>query len=793
MKIALITPHPVPLALGGAENLWWGLQQYFEEHTDHRCDIVSVMSPESNFWDLISSYETFSKLDLSAYDCVISGKYPGWMVKHPNHVCYMLHRLRGLYDTYPASQHHPAVLKHSKLGNLAEWLEEGIANPDPDQIPELFDRLRALRDADLPPEVLAFPGAFSRAVIHFLDNAALSPLRMQRYAAISGTVARRKSYFPPDMPVDVLYPPPHRDNYTCGKSSYFFTSSRLDRPKRIDLLIEAMKSVKGDIPLLIAGTGPDEARLKAIAGDDPRIRFLGYVADDEMPGLYADARAVPFIPVDEDYGLITIEAMKSGKPVLTVVDSGGPCEFVQHGKTGFICQPQPAALAEWLNRLATNEDEAIAMGKAAQEKVSSINWATVGKGLLEVAAPHSRTRVIRPKITVATTFKVYPPMNGGQSRVFHLYRNLAKTFDVDLVTLGSTTDVRHETEIAPGLIEITIPRTDAHAEAEYEVSKRVDHKPVSDITANALLGLTPDYTEALKLSAMTSRIVIACHPFMVDWLKRAAPGKAFWYEAQDVEKTLKTAVFGDLPEAASLLREVEMAERECWITAERVFACAHRDLQALETLYGGTRARLSEVPNGVSLDDVAYTPLSERRRLQGVGGISGQQLAIFMGSWHGPNLEAVEDLIVEAPRCPDTRFVILGSVCLPFKDRKLPANMEMMGAVDMATRDLMLSIADVALNPMRSGTGTNLKMLDYMAAGVPVISTEFGARGLNIINGEHFLCAPTNDLHTTLSQMGSMGETDLEALILAARTRVEEEYSWSVIADRFLEEIKSEI
>ncbi len=195
MKIALITPHPVPLALGGAENLWWGLQQHFEEHTEHRCDIVSVMSPESSFWDLVSSYETFSKLDLSAYDCVISGKYPGWMVKHPNHICYMLHRLRGLYDTYPMSQHHPAVLKHPKLGNLAEWLEEGIANPDPDQIPELFDRLRALRDADLPPDVLAFPGAFSRAVIHFLDNAALSPMRMQRYTAISGTVARRKSYF----------------------------------------------------------------------------------------------------------------------------------------------------------------------------------------------------------------------------------------------------------------------------------------------------------------------------------------------------------------------------------------------------------------------------------------------------------------------------------------------------------------------------------------------------------------------------------------------------------------------
>jgi len=793
MKIALITPHPAPLALGGAENLWWGLQQHFEEHTEHRCDIVSVMSPESSFWDLVSSYETFSKLDLSAYDCVISGKYPAWMVKHPNHVCYMLHRLRGLYDTYPASQHHPEVLEHAKLGNLANWLQEGITNPDPDQIPELFDRLRLLREAALPPEVFAFPGAFSQAVIQFLDNAALSPMRMQRYAAISGTVARRKSYFPAGMPVDVLYPPPHRDNYTCGKSSYFFTSSRLDRPKRIDLLIHAMKLVKSDIPLLIAGTGPDEARLKAIAGDDSRIQFLGYVPDDDMPGLYADARAVPFIPVKEDYGLITIEAMKSGKPVLTAADSGGPREFVSHGKTGFVCQAKPEALAEWLNRLAENEDEAVAMGKAAQERVSTINWATVSKGLLEVAAPHIRNRVIRPKITVATTFKVYPPMNGGQSRVFHLYRNLAKTFDVDLVTLGSPIDVRQEMEIAPGLIEITVPRTHAHAEAENEVSKQINNVPVGDVTANAFLGLTPDYFEALKLSAMSSRVVIACHPFLVDWLKRAAPNKPFWYEAQDVERTLKATVFDNLPQASALLREVEITERKSWITAKRVFACAKRDLQALEQIYGPTRARLSEVANGVSLENVPFTPLRERRRLQAVGGTKGKQLAIFVGSWHGPNLEAVEDLIVEAPQCEDTRFVIVGSVCAPFKDRELPANMEMLGTVDMETRDLMLSIADVALNPMRSGTGTNLKMLDYMAAGVPVISTEFGARGLNITDREHYFRSSNNDLHTALAAIRETSDSDLEGLILAARARVEEEYSWAVIADRFLEEIRGDI
>jgi glycosyltransferase involved in cell wall biosynthesis len=111
----------------------------------------------------------------------------------------------------------------------------------------------------------------------------------------------------------------------------------------------------------------------------------------------------------------------------------------------------------------------------------------------------------------------------------------------------------------------------------------------------------------------------------------------------------------------------------------------------------------------------------------------------------------------------------------------------------METRDLMLSIADVALNPMRSGTGTNLKMLDYMAAGVPVISTEFGARGLNITDREHYFRSSTSDLHTALAAIRETSKADLERLILAARARVEDEYSWAVIADRFLEEIRGDI
>lgn len=784
MKIALVTPLAVPLALGGAENLWWGLQNHFNTQTEHRCDIVSVLAPEGNFWDLIGSYETFSALDLSGYDLVISGKYPGWMINHPNHVCYMLHRLRGLYDTYSGAPLDISA-QPTALRSVLEWLADDSMQAPAEKIPTLFERLRDLRGQADVEAALGFPGPVSRAIVHFLDNAALADGRVRRHAAIAETVARRKDYFPANASVDVLYPPPHRDDYYCAGQDYFFTTSRLDRPKRLDLIIEAYRLVDTDLPLLIAGAGPDADRLKAIAEGDARIRFLGFVADDALPALYADALAVPFVPFDEDYGLITIEAMRSGKPVITVTDSGGPTEFVENGVTGFTTDPEPRALAEAFAAMARDPDKARAMGMNARRRVETITWAKVAEGLL---ASREAPRV-RPKLTVATTFKVYPPMNGGQARVYHLYRNLARYYDIDIVSLGGAADTRSEVEIAPGLLEITIPRTQNHADAEYFVSRLVNERPVSDITTNALFGLTPAYVEALELSAATSEAVIACHPFMIDALAQAAPDKPLWYEAQDVERTLKSAVFSGLAEAEPLISEVMRAERAAWKGATRVFACAQRDLDELGRIYGPTRARLSEVPNGVSLDDIHFTSLTERRRLQGVAGLEGQQTAIFLGSWHGPNLEAVEDILVQAPKCPDTRFLIIGSVCLPFKERPLPANVELMGAVDMETRDLMLALADVALNPMRSGTGTNLKMLDYMAAGIPVVSSAFGARGLHIEHGAHYVQAETVDLPGSLAQLAAMNDGALSEMIVAARARAENAYSWKVIAERFVQEL----
>ena len=147
----------------------------------------------------------------------------------------------------------------------------------------------------------------------------------------------------------------------------------------------------------------------------------------------------------EDYGLVTIEAMMSSKPVVTCADSGGTLEFVRDGTTGLVAQPDARDIAAKIDLLVGDPEQAAAMGRAGHESVTHITWERTVKTLLGAGtrrgiALGSRwpRRVSRPKITVALPFPVAPPRGGGQQRAFSLYRAIARDFDVDLVTVADT-------------------------------------------------------------------------------------------------------------------------------------------------------------------------------------------------------------------------------------------------------------------------------------------------------------------------------------------------------------------
>ncbi|MGH6689570.1 MAG: glycosyltransferase, partial [Gammaproteobacteria bacterium] len=388
----------------------------------------------------------------------------------------------------------------------------------------------------------------------------------------------------------------------------------------------------------------------------------------------------------------------------------------------------------------------------------------------------------RPKVTVAVPFGVYPAVGGGQQRVFSLYRHVARDFDVELVTLVESDSDLSEREIAPGLKEIRVPKSKRHQKEEARLMQEVGGVPIGDIGIPLFIQHTPDYGRQLARSAETAALLVASHPYGLAAMREVLGDKPLVYEAQDVEYLLKKAVLGSLGEVGEGLAEaVRGLEAEACQASRLVLCCSTHDRDELRRLYGVEPDRVVIVPNGVDTEAVRFTPADARERLKADLGLDGQRIALFVGSWHPPNLEAAEAVFEIARAMPDVKFLLAGSQCLPLADRLLPANVGLMGVVDDETLALLLAVADVALNPMLGGSGTNLKLAMYLAAGVPVVTTPVGARGYELAEGRDALIRPAVDFPVAITALLSDREL-AEGLARRGRRLVEERYDWKTIA-----------
>lgn len=779
MKIAIVAPSPVPFTIGGIENLVWGMCSWMNQNTKHQVEIIKLPSREHEFWNLIRTYYDFYKLDLNYFDMVISVKYPAWMIRHKNHVCYLAHRLRGLYDTY----HFSKIPMYIKRGNkkIDKILDYMKANQDIESLDEYFDMLFKLENDcnDVPSEYFSFPGPFIREIIHFLDNNALSNKNIKNFYSISETVKNRKEYFPNDSQVTVLYPPSNLQNYSHGDFKYIFMVSRLDGPKRIDLLINSMKYIKSDIKLYIAGTGPQEKMLKDLAKDDSRIEFLGFINDEMVDKYYKDSLVIPYFPYEEDYGLITIEAMMHGKPVITTIDAGGPTEFVKNNETGFIVNIEPQAIGEKIDYLAKNINEAKRMGQNAYKKVKEITWDKVASGILGESFEH-RSNHERKKITVTSTFPIYPPQGGGQSRIYNIYKNMARYYDIEIVSLTHEVNGRFNGVISKGLIENRISKTNKHSEKEWEIESKVGI-PITDVAMPLLIKYTPEYISELERSINESNLVIISHPYMWTAAKPFLNGKEFIYEAHNVEYNMKNKMLPTNNHSKELVDLTFEIEKECCENSKLIMTCSEEDRIELAKLYNVSIDKIIVVPNGVDTSETEFVNVDERIINKKKNGLENEKIGLFMGSWHGPNLEACEEIFKIAKKCKDTKFLLMGSQCEYFKNRKLPSNVGLLGLVDEESKTSVFSLVDFALNPMISGSGTNLKMFDYMSAGIPIISTEFGTRGIN--DKSLFIISDIDNMYNKINNFNLSNYKDM---INSASNYVTRFFDWKEIVEKLI-------
>jgi glycosyltransferase involved in cell wall biosynthesis len=330
----VVVTHPqVPFAHGGAEVL---AERLVEELNARGHDAALVTVPfkwypreriltHALVWRLLDLQEVEGR----KVDLLIATKFPSYVVRHPNKRVWLVHQLRQAYE-----------LDRTDLGEFGESAVERAA----------------------------------RRQIHELDRQTLG--EAQRLFAISGNVADRLARSL-GLEAEVVLPPPQLLDYRCeGFEDFVLSVGRLDRAKRVDLLLEAAAE-DPSLRVVVAGDGPDRERLEQVAAAlelDGRVDFRGRVDADELADLYAHCGAVYYAPVDEDFGMVPYEAFLSGKPVVTTTDAGGPLDVVTDRRTGFVTAPRASALADAFRYLREHPGDVREWGRAGRAVAERVTW-----------------------------------------------------------------------------------------------------------------------------------------------------------------------------------------------------------------------------------------------------------------------------------------------------------------------------------------------------------------------------------------------------------------------------------
>ncbi len=163
--------------------------------------------------------------------------------------------------------------------------------------------------------------------------------RVDLFVANSRTVAERirRAYKRDSI---VIYPPVEIPEYSpaSDREDFYLCVGHHVGYKRLDLAVEACTRLGRD--LVVIGDGVEAARLQGTNGSQSRARFLGFQPDDVVHEYYRRARALLF-PGEEDFGIVPVEAMAFGCPVVAF-GRGGATESVLDGKTGVLFQTQSA-------------------------------------------------------------------------------------------------------------------------------------------------------------------------------------------------------------------------------------------------------------------------------------------------------------------------------------------------------------------------------------------------------------------------------------------------------------------
>lgn len=379
---------------------------------------------------------------------------------------------------------------------------------------------------------------------------------------------------------------------------------------------------------------------------------------------------------------------------------------------------------------------------------------------------------------------IFPPNTGGVLRYFHLYNQLSKFYDITLLSQKYTPEIevinysntfrefRIPTDSIQNkideklLIEGIEPRFSTHAALSCAL---MDHPP-------------PIFRKYYNQFYKKSAIVIHESPFLVNYdVYFGFDNKPRIYNSHNHESEFAKRIWHG-KNSNNYINHVTFLERSLIKNASLVFATSKEDKESFIKAFNVNSNKIKLIPNGI-------IPEQWDKRIN-LPSSASKVTAFFIGSMHQPNIDIVSFIISSlADKCVDIDFIVAGLCGSKFSSSRIP-NVKFLGEVDEKQKLKLFSEVDLAINPAFFGTGTKIKTLEFLSAGIPLISTDIGVKGMRLIKGTHYFHSTHENFAVTLNKI-CRNKKLLGTVGLNGQRYVNQIYSWKAIAEKTKKQLDS--
>ncbi|MCL2221083.1 MAG: glycosyltransferase family 4 protein [Oscillospiraceae bacterium] len=567
-----------------------------------------------------------------------------------------------------------------------------------------------------------------------------------------------------------------RDNHTeaSDNTALFIGSAHPPNIETVEFIVNHVAGKCKNITFQIAGSCSDKAKVES----RQNVKLLGFVAQEEKERLFRNCK-IAINPMFSGSGtnLKTLEFFSAGVPVLST-ETGVRGLSVVDGEHYYLADEDNFA-----KRLCELLDKPEDMNKVAATGRTHVNstysWAKIAE-IAHNEIDNLPQKTHTPTLLILNDFSAAVPKGGGEVRINNLYRHMSQRYKVLHLCLNGDNSILR-TIPAPQFIEISIPKTKEHI-AEQERMDSYHPASAADIVSSYMCKHNRLLATMLKKSITFADTVILVHPYMSELID-ADTDIPIIYESLNYESKLKRELLQGHPEYDFLCNKAEKAEGRAIDLANFIITCSK------DEMYPEADKPVFVIENGVEIQMGKKHPNSEKLKAK----FNKHPIVVFIGSGHTPNVEAAEYIIASlAKEMPHIYFMLIGGVCDSFDKSPLPDNVIPMGRVGVSDKNTLMGLADIALNPMRNGFGSNLKLADYFASRIPVITSPLGMRGYSITHKEHALVCELDGFGKAVSSL--LIDTALQKSITGnAYNYVHNNLRWQILAKKYSNLVEKQV